>query len=117
MSLGQYARQFLTWTCHPLYICTWRMVCSGGLRPPLQQHTGLRFAAACLASLLATFVNPYGWHLHEHVVAYLQNGYLMDHIAEFRSFSFHSPGALYIELFLLVAVLGARALLRQRAFG
>ena len=90
---------------------------AGGHRPPLQQHTGLRFAAACLASLLATFVNPYGWHLHEHVVAYLQNGYLMDHIAEFRSFSFHSPGALYVELFLLVAVLGALALLRQRAFG
>ena len=80
-------------------------------------NAGLRFAAACLASLLATLINPYGWRLHEHVVTYLQNDYLMDHISEFRSFSFHSPGALYVELFLLVAVLGVVALLRQRAFG
>src|SRR5439155_1041853 len=78
---------------------------------------GARFAAACLASLLATLINPYGWRLHEHVIAYLQNDYLMDHISEFRSFSFHSSGALYVELFLLVAILGAIAMLRQRAFG
>ena len=67
--------------------------------------------------LLATFINPYGWRLHEHVFTYLQNDYLMDHIAEFRSFSFHSAGAWYVELFLFVAVLGTLALLRQRAFG
>jgi len=82
-----------------------------------RRNAGARFAAACLASLLATFINPYGWRLHEHVITYLENDYLMDHISEFRSFSFHSPGALYVELFLLVAVLGAVALLRQRAFG
>jgi hypothetical protein len=80
-------------------------------------NAGPRFAAASLASLLATFINPYGWRLHEHVLTYLQNDYLMDHIAEFRSFSFHSPGSLYVELFLFVAVLGTVAMLRQRAFG
>lgn len=80
------------------------------------QSGGLRFVAACFVSLLATFINPYGWHLHEHVVTYLNNDYLMDHISEFRSFSFHTPGALYIELFLLVAVLGTVAMLKQRAF-
>jgi len=79
--------------------------------------TLLRFAAASLASLLATFINPYGWRLHEHIFTYLQNDYLMDHISEFRSFSFHSAGALYIESFLAVAVLGTVALVRQRAFG
>ena len=78
---------------------------------------GTRFAAACFACLLATFINPYGWRLHEHVIAYLKNSYLMDHISEFRSFSFHSSGALYVELFLLVGILGAVAMLRQRAFG
>jgi hypothetical protein len=79
--------------------------------------SGARFAAACLACLLATLINPYGWRLHEHVIAYLGNDYLMDHISEFRSFSFHASGALYVELFLLAAILGAMALLRQRAFG
>jgi hypothetical protein len=89
---------------------------AGGHRQPLQRKA-LHLSAACLASLLATFVNPYGWRLHEHVITYLQNDYLMDHISEFRSFSFHSAGALYVELFLLTAVFGAIALLRQRAFG
>ena len=75
------------------------------------------FALTALLSLLATFINPYGWRLHEHVFTYLQTDYLMDHISEFRSFSFHSPGAYYVELFFVIAVLGVIALLRQRAFG
>ena len=84
---------------------------------PFQGEESFRFAATCLVSLLATFINPYGWRLHEHVLTYLQNDYLMDRIAEFRSFSFHAPGALYVELFLFAAVLGTVAMLRQRAFG
>ncbi len=80
-------------------------------------HSGRRLAAAGLAALLATFVNPYGWQMHAHIVAYLRNTYLMDHISEFRSFNFHAPGALYVELFLLVTVAGGFAMLRQRAWG
>jgi hypothetical protein len=80
-------------------------------------RTGRRFAEASLASLAATFINPYGWRLHDHIFGYLQNDYLMDHISEFRSFDFHSGGALYAELFLAVAVLGTVTLLRRRAFG
>jgi hypothetical protein len=48
-------------------------------------------AVTALACLAASFVNPYGWRLHEHIFEYLQNSYLMDRISEFRSFSFHSP--------------------------
>ncbi len=77
----------------------------------------LRFLTASLACLVATFINPYGWRLHEHVIGYLRNAYLMDHIAEFRSFSFHAPGALYVEAFLVLAGLGILALARQRAYG
>src|SRR5438552_5321990 len=44
-----------------------------------------RLTVASLACLLATFINPYGWRLHEHVLAYLKNDYVMDHISEFRS--------------------------------
>jgi len=78
---------------------------------------GLRFAGIGLACLLATGINPYGWKLHAHVIAYFRNTYLMDHVAEFRSFSFHAPGAIYVELFLLAGVLGAVALFRQGAYG
>ena len=81
-----------------------------------QRNAG-RFLTASLLSLVATFINPYGWRLHEHVFTYLQSDYLMDHIQEFGSFSFHSAGALYVEMFLAVAVLGTVALIKQRAFG
>jgi len=70
-----------------------------------------------VASLLATLINPYGWRLHEHVFTYLQNDYIMDHIAEFRSFSFHSAGAWSVELLLLIALLGTVALFKQRRLG
>jgi len=82
----------------------------------LESKSGLRFTVSSLACLLSTFVNPYGWRLHEHVFLYLQNQYLMDHISEFRSFSFHAAGGAYVELFLLVAVIGALAMVRQRAY-
>jgi hypothetical protein len=89
-----------------------------GLTPVARIVSPLRgFAGASLLCLLATFINPYGWHLHEHIFTYLQNDYLMDHISEFRSFSFHSDGALYVEIFLVVAILGIIAMFRQRAFG
>lgn len=76
-----------------------------------------RFALACVASLAATLINPYGWRLHAHIFSFLRDTYLMNHIAEFRSFSFHAPGAIYVELFLVVAILGTLALARQRAYG
>jgi len=76
-----------------------------------------RFALTGLLSLLGTFINPYGWRLHQHIFSYLRNTYLMDHIQEFRSFDFHSSGALYVELFFATAVAGMIALARQRAYG
>jgi hypothetical protein len=76
-----------------------------------------RIEKAAILSFAATFVNPYGWRLHEHIVMYLRSDYLMDRIGEFRSFSFHSAGAYYVELFLVVAICGIFALISQRAFG
>jgi len=96
------------------------LLSQGGEYPLLESLplVGLRgFAGASLLCLLATFINPYGWDLHQHIFTYLQNAYLMDHISEFRSFSFHAPAARYVELFLLVAFCGVVALLRQRSYG
>src|SRR5262249_36573067 len=76
-----------------------------------------RFALTALLCLAATFINPYGWRLHRHILTYLQNANLMDHIQEFRSFDFHSSGSLYVELFLAGAVVGTISLIRQRAYG
>ena len=100
----------------PVVACLWaNMHGSFLLGPAILFIYG--FVGPSLLALLATFINPYGWHLHDHIFAYLQNDYLMDHIAEFRSFSFHSAGAWSVELLLLSAVLGTLALLKQRRFG
>jgi hypothetical protein len=82
-----------------------------------RRKAAVRFALAGIASLAATLINPYGWNLHAHVISYLQNTYLMDHISEFRSFSFHAPGAIYVELSLAIVVLGIIALFSERAYG
>jgi len=58
-------------------------------------------AAGCT---LATFINPYGWRLHQHIFLYLQDAKLLDHISEFQSVSFHHGGALFFEFMLLLGV-------------
>jgi hypothetical protein len=42
-----------------------------------------------MLSTAATFVNPYGWRLHEHIISYLSNSFFMEHIEEFQSPNFH----------------------------
>lgn len=61
-------------------------------------------AGACLA---ASLVNPYGYHLHAHVLAYLGDPYQTQHILEFLSVSFHHPLAIFLECMLLLSALAA----------
>ena len=60
-------------------------------------------AAACVA---ASLVNPYFYHLHQHMIDYLTDSYQSQHIVEFLSLNFHHPVAMFFE-FLLVAGIGA----------
>src|SRR5467141_3768017 len=43
-------------------------------------HRARAMAAACVASVMATLVNPFGWRLHAHIYRYLSDRYLMDRI-------------------------------------
>ena len=63
-----------------------------------------------LASLAASFVNPYGWKLHAHIYSYLSNRFLMDHIQEFQSPNFHGVAQKCFALLVMIAlaVLAAR---------
>ncbi len=57
---------------------------------------------ACAA---ASLINPYGWNLHGHVIAYLSNRFLMNHIQEFQSPDFHAwPQRLFLVLLLITVV-------------
>ena len=74
----------------------------------------LTCAALCTA---ATFLNPYTWRLHAHVLSYLRDSKLMDNIAEFQSISFHHGAALFFEGMLLAGLGAAWWCLQRRQFG
>lgn len=61
-------------------------------------------ASACAA---ATFVNPYTWHLHQHIYSYLLNSKLLDNIQEYQSVSFHHGPVLFFEVMLLLGAASA----------
>jgi hypothetical protein len=42
-----------------------------------------------ILSVVATLLNPYGFHLQAHIYEYLSNHFLMNHIDEFQSPNFH----------------------------
>jgi hypothetical protein len=69
--------------------------------------------AACFA---VTFINPYGWNLHRHVVDYITDPYQLQHITEFQSMDFHSPVVVYFEPLMLLAIATAVADIRRRRF-
>jgi hypothetical protein len=73
----------------------------------------LATAAGCFA---ATFVNPYGWGLHKHIIEYITDPYQLQHIAEFQSMNFHAPVLVYFEPLMFLALLTALWDARHRRF-
>jgi hypothetical protein len=63
-----------------------------------------------LSSAAASLVNPYGWHLHEHIYSYLSNRFFMDHIDEFQSPNFHgiAQRCFLVLLLIVIAALAVR---------
>lgn len=53
---------------------------------------------------LASFVNPYSYRLHVHIIEYLSDSFQLRNISEFQSISFQSPVALYFEVMLLLGM-------------
>jgi hypothetical protein len=55
-------------------------------------------------SLLASFVNPYGYALHAHIYRYLSDRFLMNHVSEFLSPDFHGVAQQCFAVLLLVTI-------------
>jgi hypothetical protein len=70
-------------------------------------------AAGCF---LASFVNPYFYHLHQHIFQYLTDGYQFKNIGEFQSLSFHDRTAMYFEPMIFLAVIAVAWSLFNRRF-
>jgi hypothetical protein len=62
------------------------------------------YALTVLACAAASLVNPYGWHLHQHLIAFLRDPAYFENIAEFASISFRHPLAPFFELTLVLAL-------------
>jgi hypothetical protein len=63
------------------------------------------FSAVLALALLATLVNPYGWHLHAHLGDILFGGQLRDLIDEWRAPDFASSDSRPLEALLLLGLL------------
>ncbi len=63
-----------------------------------------RLGSVSVLSLLASFVNPYGYKLHAHIYQYLSDRFLMDHVSEFRSPDFHGVAQQCFAVILLVSI-------------
>src|SRR6266404_4081412 len=68
-------------------------------------HRARAMAAACVASVMATLVNPFGWRLHAHIYRYLSDRHLMDRIDEFRSPDFHGWAERCFAVILVLALI------------
>ncbi len=70
-------------------------------------------AALCA---LASLVNPYTYHLHVHIVKYLRDPFLYQHIGEFQAANFQNPVATYLEPMLFVGFIAAGFSIYRRRF-
>ena len=61
----------------------------------------------------ASFINPYTYHLHEHVVHYLTDKFLMNHISEFLSPDFHGAAQQCFALLVLIAIIAVGSARRK----
>jgi hypothetical protein len=80
----------------------------------VERAKATRFLYMALAALAGSFVNPYGWQLHAHLIRYLWNDQLTSRIAEFQSFNFHDVGATQMALTMGLAAVGGTLALSQK---
>ncbi|MBI2686104.1 MAG: hypothetical protein HYX27_07300 [Acidobacteria bacterium] len=59
-------------------------------------------AASCLA---VSVINPYGYHLHEHILSYLRSDWIREAVDEFQSPSFRSEAMLMFEVLLFASLI------------
>lgn len=84
-----------------------RAVCTTGMDRIVARSNAFLYGKVLAACLAATFINPYFYKLHQHVIGYLADGYQMKHIGEFQSISFHHPLAVFFEVLLVLGILTA----------
>jgi hypothetical protein len=72
-----------------------------------------RYGLLTVLCLAASVVNPYGYHLHEHIVAYLRSDWIKEAVDEFQSPSFRSEAMLFFEILLICSLVTAYRSIRR----
>ena len=80
----------------------------------LERKMARWYILAAFFATLGSFLNPYGYKLHAHLMEYLMNGDLLDRVGEFQSFNFHVAGSFQILLALGIAGFGAVLALAEK---
>lgn len=62
------------------------------------------YGLAAGACVLASMLNPYGYHLHFHVLEYLASSFYLQYISEFRPIDFQWHSAAYFETLLVLSI-------------
>ena len=73
-----------------------------------------RYASLAAASLAASLVNPYGWQLHLHTLAYLRSDWIKSVIQEFQAPRFRTESELQFEILLFLGLACCASLLAKR---
>ena len=73
-----------------------------------------RYGILTAVCALATFVNPYGWRLHQHIAAYLASDWIRGVVDEFQSPKFRSENLLQYEALLLAGLVASGFALARR---
>lgn len=76
----------------------------------------LRLTMVGVACLGASLVNPYGYHLHQHILETMQAKWLMSLVDEFKSPSFRSEQLMVYMVMLFVGLALVGGLLAKRRF-
>jgi len=82
----------------------------------LNWDRAVRYASLCAACLAASLLNPYGYHLHEHVVEFLRAGWIRGIVLEFQPPRLDTAPGMYFEVLLFLGVAIAARLAYQKRF-
>lgn len=75
-----------------------------------------RYGTIALACLGASFLNPYGFREHQHIIEFLRQKWILDLIEEYQSPRFHTTAVVYYEILLFAGLLVSGWLISRKRF-
>ena len=82
-----------------------------------RKRAALRYAGVGAACLLASFLNPYGYHLHLHVIEFLRSDWIRRIVLEFQPPRLDTASGVYFEVLLFLGLALCGRLAYQKRFG